>query len=76
MLYCKIHCNIAGPQWGSVDETILLLLYYYFGQKYSTNPHGLLKLIPYGKMYSAHTSCNYPDVMSCKNLSDRLKKLL
>ena len=32
--------------------------------KYSTNPYGLLKLIPYGKMYSAQMSRNYRDVMS------------
>ena len=32
--------------------------------KYSPNPHGLLKLIPYGKMYSVQTSLNYRDVMS------------
>ena len=28
--------------------------------KHSTNPRGLLKLIPYGKMYSAQTSRNLP----------------
>ena len=32
--------------------------------KYSTNHHGLLKTNPCGKIYSAHTPCNYHVIMS------------
>ena len=59
ILYSKVHCNIAGAKWGSVDATNSLLL------KYNTNTHNLLYLRnPYGKIYGAHTSLNYQDVIS------------